>query len=153
MWFTAAIAIAVLAGLWVAWTFYMGLTHTFSVDTTFAATNHSVVGGTSSFTVGVTNSSGSDIKDFVIYVRVEGGDDWFEHHAVTSSGRCSADQSRGLFRCGPIAKGSSASFTIEGTSIDAGTFHYVFNYADDRGGGDMSTVQGSSQQWTETVSR
>ena len=153
MWFTAAIAIAVLAGLWVVWTFYMGLTHTFSVDTTFTATNHSVVGGTSSFTVGVTNSSGSDIKNFVIYVRVEGGDDWFEHHAVTSSGPCSADQSRGLFRCGPIAKGSSASFTIEATSTDAGTFHYVFNYADDRGGGDMSTVQGSSQQWTEEVSR
>lgn len=147
------IAVAVLGGLWFGWNVYMGFTHTFQIDTTLAATNHAVVGGPSSFTVTVTNTSGSDINNFVIFVHPEGGDDWFKHHVVTSSGTCVADRSQGLFKCGPIAKGSKATFTIQGTPTDPGTFNYVLNYGDDRGGGDISWAQGKSPGWTETVSR
>lgn len=150
-WVAVGIIIAVIAGLWAAWTAYMGFTQTTDVNTTLAATNHSVVGGNSSFTVTVTNTSGSDIKNFVIYVHPEGGDDWFRHHTVTSSGSCVADRSHGLFKCGPIAKGSTATFTIQGTAVDAGTFNYILNYADDRGGGDIAWVPGRSPGWTETV--
>ena len=71
---TAAIVVVVfVAGSWAAWTVYMALTHTFSIHTTLAATRQSVVGSASSFTVTVTNTSGSDIRNFVIYVTRKAG--------------------------------------------------------------------------------
>ena len=145
--------IVFVAGSWAAWTAYMGLTHTFSVKTTLAATTQSVVGSTSSFTVTVTNTSGTDVKNFVIYVHPEGRDDWFKHHAVADSGVCVADPARGRFECGPIANGSTMTFTIQGTPTDAGTFYYALNYGDDRGGGDIASARGMWQEWTETISR
>ncbi len=144
----AALAVLGFGGLQV-W----GATHMINIDTSVQATNHTVVGGASDLTVTVTNT-GSDIKDFVMYARVEGADDWFKHHAVTDNGACSVNGSAGRFECGPIARGSTQVFTIHGRAIDAGAFHYVLTYADHRSDLPLSLGTGwatRQNDWNEEV--
>ncbi len=123
----AALAVVSFGGFQV-WNF----THVISIDTNVQATNHTVIGGESDLTVTVTNS-GSDIKNLVIYANVEGADNWFKHHTVTDSGVCAVNQSVGRFECGSVARGATEVFTIRGKANDAGNFHYMVTYADDRG--------------------
>lgn len=153
------VVVGLLAGLFVirAVFGFIGTAYMQSANIDATATKQSAVGGTSSFSVTVTNKGG-DITNFVIYANVEGRDNWFKHHSLTDSGSCSVDRSHDRFVCGPVAKGSTKTFTIQGTSIDAGHFTYRLTYADDRGGGWMAAAAGidiawSSRQneWSEAV--
>ena len=81
-------------------------------------------------------------------------DKWYERHKVTDPGVCTVDVSYSALDCGDLAAGASATFSITGTAIEAGTFHYQlalrelvrpFRFVNDHvDGADLQT-------WNETV--
>lgn len=116
-----------------------------------SATQAATVGGRAQLVVNVTNT-GPKIPH--LGLTFLSADKWYDRHTVTDPGGCTISIDHSAFDCGDLAAGATATFTITGTAMQAGSFHYQlalrelvrpFSYVNDHpDGADVQT-------WTETV--
>ena len=116
-----------------------------------SASQSSTVGGRAQLVLSVTNT-GPPIPH--LGLTFLSADKWFERHTVTEPGGCTIDADHSAFDCGDLAAGATATFSIAGTALQAGTFHYEmalrelvrpFNYVNDHpDGADVQT-------WDENI--
>lgn len=118
------------------------LTATVSASATQAAT----VGGRAQLVVNITNTGPAIPHVGLTFLSA---DKWYERHTVTDVGGCTIDTDHSAFDCGDLAAGATATFSITGTALHAGSFHYQlalrelvrpFNYVNDHpDGADVQT--------------
>ena len=123
----------------------------FTADVSTSATQAATVGGRAQLVINVTNT-GPTIPHVGLTFLSE--DKWYERHSVTDPGGCTLELDSSAFDCGDLAAGATAIYTITGTALQAGTFHYrlalrelvrPFKYVNDHpDGADVQT-------WDETV--
>lgn len=123
----------------------------FTANVTASATQTATVGGRAQFVVNVTNTGPAIPHLGLTFVSA---DKWYERHTLTDPGGCTIVVDSSAFDCGDLAAGASATFTISGTAMQAGTFHYElalrelvrpFSYVNDHPDG------ADRQTWDETV--
>ena len=122
-----------------------------TADVSASATQAATVGGTAQFVVHVTNTGPALAHLGLTFMSA---DKWYERHKVTDPGVCTVDVTYSALDCGDLAAGASATFSITGTAIEAGTFHYQlalrelvrpFRFVNDHADG------ADAQTWNETV--
>lgn len=111
-----------------------------------SATQSSTVGGRAQLVISVINT-GPPIPH--LGLTFLSADKWYDRHTVTDPGGCTVDLDHAAFDCGDLAAGATATFSIAGTALQAGTFHYElalrelvrpFNYVNDHpDGADVQT--------------
>jgi hypothetical protein len=123
----------------------------FTADVSTSATQAATVGGRAQLVINVTNT-GPVIPH--VGLTFLSDDKWYERHTVTDPGGCTLELDSSAFDCGDLAAGATAIFTITGTALQAGTFHYrlalrelvrPFTYVNDHPDG------ADAQTWDETV--
>jgi len=109
------------------------------------------VGGRAQLVVNVTNT-GPTIPH--LGLTFLSSDKWYDLHTVTDPGLCTLAPDSSAFDCGDLAAGATAIYTITGTALQTGTFHYrlalrelvrPFKYVNDHPDG------ADAQTWDETV--
>ena len=122
-----------------------------TADVSASATQAASVGGTAQLVVNVTNKGPAFTHLGLTFMSA---DRWYERHKVTDAGVCTVDVDHSALDCGDLAAGATATFTITGTAIEAGTFHYQlavrelvrpFRFVNDHSDG------ADVQTWNETV--
>ena len=122
-----------------------------TADVSAAATQTATVGGRAQLVVNITNTGPAIPHVGLTFL---GADKWYERHTVSDPGGCTIDVDHSAFDCGDVAAGASATFSISGTALEAGSFHYrmalrslvrPFNYVNDHPDG------ADVQAWDETV--
>lgn len=93
----------------------------FTADVSTSATQAASVGGRAQLVVNVTNT-GPAIPHVGLTFLSE--DKWYERHTVTDLGGCTLELDSSAFDCGDLAAGATVVYTISGTALQAGTFHY-----------------------------
>jgi hypothetical protein len=123
----------------------------FTADVSTSATQAATVGGRAQLVINVTNT-GPTIPH--VGLTFLSDDKWYERHTVTDPGGCTLELDSSAFDCGDLAAGATAIFTITGTALQVGTFHYrlalrelvrPFTYVNDHPDG------ADAQTWDETV--
>ncbi len=122
-----------------------------TADISASATQAAAVGGRAQLVVNVTNTGPALSHVGLTFMSA---DKWYERHEVTDPGGCTVELEHSALDCGDLAAGASATFSITGTAIEAGTFHYQlavrelvrpFRFVNDHAdGADLQT-------WNETV--
>jgi hypothetical protein len=122
-----------------------------TADISASATQAATVGGRAQLVVNVTNTGPALSHVGLTFLSA---DKWYERHKVTDLGGCTVELDHSALDCGDLAAGASATFSITGTAIEAGTFHYQlavrelvrpFRFVNDHAdGADLQT-------WNETV--
>jgi hypothetical protein len=122
-----------------------------TADISASATQAAAVGGRAQLVVNVTNTGPALSHVGLTFMSA---DKWYERHEVTDPGGCTVELEHSALDCGDLAAGASATFSITGTAIEAGTFHYQlalrelvrpFRFVNDHAdGADLQT-------WDETV--
>lgn len=92
-----------------------------TADVSASATQSAIVGGRAQLVVNVTNTGPALSHLGLTFMSA---DKWYERHTVTDPGGCNVDADHSALDCGDLAAGASATFSITGTALAAGTFHY-----------------------------
>lgn len=123
----------------------------FTADVSTSATQAASVGGRAQLVVNVTNTGPTIPHLGLTFLSL---DKWYEQHTVTDPGGCALAPDSSAFDCGDLAAGATAIYTITGTALQTGTFHYrvalrelvrPFKYVNDHPDG------ADAQTWDETV--
>ncbi len=122
-----------------------------TANVTASASQAANVGGRAQFVINVTNTGPTIPHIGLTFVSAN---KWYEQHTLTETGVCTIALDYSAFDCGDLAAGATATFTITGTAMQAGNFHYEvalrelvrpFAYVNDHPDG------ADRQTWDETV--
>jgi hypothetical protein len=125
----------------------------FTADVTVSASQTDSVGGRAQLVVNITNTGPAIPHIGLTFMST---DKWYERHTVTDPSGCTIATDYSALDCGDLAAGASATFSIAGTAIQAGTFHYElalrelvhpYQYVNDHANG------ADVQTWDETINK